>query len=143
MQNSYRLSSNVDRRGNKMGETQPQTKLPELSTGELTLIETRLINEGKSVLVAYLFFVFIGGLGAHNFYIGRTLLGIIELLLFLVGVVLISAAGLGLLLFIPLVVLLLIDLFIIPGGIRKRLDQRRNELIAAARKSKLAEEGAG
>ena len=126
-----------------MGETQPQTKLPELSTGELTLIETRLINEGKSVLVAYLFFVFIGGLGAHNFYIGRTLLGIIELLLFLVGVVLISAAGLGLLLFIPLVVLLLIDLFIIPGGIRKRLDQRRNELIAAARKSKLAEEGAG
>ena len=126
-----------------MGETQPQTKLPELSTGELTLIETRLINEGKSVLVAYLLFVFLGGLGAHNFYIGRTLLGIIELLLFLVGVVLISAAGLGLLLFIPLVVLLLIDLFIIPGGIRKRLDQRRNELIAAARKSKLAEEGAG
>ena len=38
----------------------------ELSTDELTLIETRLNNERKSVVAAYLLFLFLGGFGIHT-----------------------------------------------------------------------------
>ena len=108
----------------------------ELSTNELTLIETRLANERKSVVAAYLLFLFLGGLGIHNFYLGRILLGVIELLLSLLGTILIFAAGLGIVFLIPLVILLFIDLFIIPGGIRKNLGMRRRELTESMKQNK-------
>ena len=108
----------------------------ELSTDELTLIETRLANERKSVVAAYLLFLFLGGLGIHNFYLGRILLGVIELLLSLLGTILIFAAGLGIVFLIPLGILLFIDLFIIPGGIRKNLEKRRRELTESMKQNK-------
>jgi len=110
----------------------------ELSTDELTLIEARLANERKSVVVAYLLFLFLGGFGFHNFYLGRILLGVIELALAILGWILIFAAGLGIVFLIPLGILLLIDLFIIPGGIKKNLDKRRHELTQSMKQNKRA-----
>ncbi len=110
----------------------------ELSTDELTLIETRLNNERKSVVAAYLLFLFLGGFGIHNFYLGRILLGVIELVLGILGWTLIFAAGLGIVFLVPLGILLLIDLFIIPGGIQKNLDKRRRELMQSMKRNKRA-----
>jgi len=109
-----------------------------LTTGELTLIETRLNNERKSVVAAYLLLLFLGGFGIHNFYLGRIVLGIIELILGVLGWTLIFAAGLGFLFLVPLGILLLIDLFIIPGGIKKNLENRRSELMQNMKRDKRA-----
>ncbi len=108
-----------------------------LTTEELTLVETRLTNEAKSVLVAYLLWIFLGGIGMHNFYIGRIMLGICEIILGLLGFIFIFAAGLGVIFLVPLAVLLFIDLFIIPGGIRKSLNKKRQELIEDMKRNKL------
>ena len=108
-----------------------------LTTGELTLVETRLTNEAKSVLVAYILWIFLGGIGMHNFYIGRIMLGICETILCLLGFIFIFAAGLGVIFLVPLAVLLFIDLFIIPGGIRKSLNKKRQELIENMKRKQL------
>jgi TM2 domain-containing membrane protein YozV len=79
-----------------------------LTTEELTLVETRLTNEAKSVLVAYILWIFLGGIGMHNFYIGRIMLGICEAILCLLGFIFIFAAGLGVIFLVPLAVLLFI-----------------------------------
>ena len=100
-----------------------------LTVEELTLIETRLGNEGKSVVVAYLLYLFLGGLGAHNFYLGRIVYGLIQITLMLIGVITLFAAGVGVIFLVPLGITLLVDLFIIPGGVRKDLDKKRKKLI--------------
>lgn len=100
-----------------------------LTVAELTLIETRLSNEGKSVVVAYLLYLFLGGLGAHNFYIGRIVYGIIQAILTIIGLITIFAFGIGFLFLVPVAITLLVDLFIIPSGIRKNLDNKRRQLI--------------
>lgn len=110
-----------------MGAAKEETQ--GLTVAELTLIETRLSNEGKSVVVAYLLFLFLGGLGAHNLYIGRIVYGIIQATLTIIGVLTIFASGVGIIFLVPVGITLLLDLFIIPGGIRKSLDKRRRKLI--------------
>lgn len=99
----------------------------ELNANELQYIESRLTNDRKSTGVAYLLWFFLGYLGAHNFYIGRKLLGVLEVLLALIGWGLVAVTfGLSL---APIGILLLIDLFTIPGGIRKDLEKKRQRLI--------------
>lgn len=72
----------------------------------------------KSTPVAYLFWFFLGGFGAHRFYLGKTGSGIAQLLLLLAGTVLLAAGGIGAFLLLALVVWCLIDAFLIPGWIR-------------------------
>jgi TM2 domain-containing membrane protein YozV len=65
----------------------------------------------KSAGVAYLLLIFLGGLGAHRFYLGRPLTAVLQLLLTVSGLVF------G----VPLIALglwLLIDLFITAGMVR-------------------------
>ncbi len=73
----------------------------------------------------------------HNFYIGRIMLGICEAILCLLDFIFIFAAGLGVIFLVSLGVLLFIDLFIIPGGIRKSLNKKRQELIENMTRNKL------
>lgn len=83
-----------------------------LDTQEKTLIETRIANEGPSIVVAYLFWFFLGIFSAHRFYLRQTGSAVLQLILnFLI---------IGLL-------WTLIDVFLIPGIIRKRQAEMRFE----------------
>ena len=72
--------------------------------------------EKKSLLVAYLLWVFLGYVGAHRFYLGRPLSAFIMLTLSAVTLVL-SFVSFGLLSFLWVVVALwwIIDALLIPG----------------------------
>ena len=61
-----------------------------VSTEQLAVVEQRIANENKSTALAYVFWLFTGILGIHNFYIGRSKLGLVELMFGLGG-----AASLG------------------------------------------------
>ena len=101
------------------------------SMEQLTYIETRLTNEKKSMVVAYLLLFFLGALGAHNFYLGRTLYGVLQLLGSIIGWATLGI-GIGV---VPLALVgisVLVDLFLIPGGIRNDLDKKRQLMIAEA-----------
>ena len=71
----------------------------------------------KSAGVAYLLWFFLGGFGAHRFYLGKSGSGL-AILLLTVGSLLLMMVGIGLVtIFIP-AIWVLIDLFLIPGMAR-------------------------
>lgn len=70
--------------------------------------------EKKSVLVAYLLWFFLGGLGAHRFYLGRMGSAVGMLVLFLASIVL-SIVVVGALGFVVLGLWWLVDAALIPG----------------------------
>lgn len=78
----------------------------------------------KSMTVSYLLWLFVGVLGGHRFYNGRTGTAVTQLLLWLFGAMSVAAFGLGLLLLIPLGLWLLLDAFLIPGWV----DRHNNAL---------------
>ena len=57
-----------------------------VTTEQLVVVEQRIANENKSTALAYVFWLFTGILGIHNFYIGRLKLGLVELMFGLGGV---------------------------------------------------------
>jgi len=71
----------------------------------------------KSVVVALLLWFFLGYLGAHRFYAGKTLSAILQLALSLIGAAL-TFAGVGFALLGVVGVWLLVDIFLLPGLIR-------------------------
>jgi TM2 domain-containing membrane protein YozV len=72
----------------------------------------------KSIGVSYLLWFFLGGLGAHRFYNGRTGSGVAQLALLILGF-LTSVIGVGLFLWAALGIWVLIDAFLIPGWVRE------------------------
>lgn len=83
------------------------------------MMRTQLVYDAnrKSVGVAYLLWFFLGGFGAHRFYLGHIVSGAIQLMLFVLGWltvwVVIGA--------VPLIVVgiwWLVDAFLIPGMAR-------------------------
>lgn len=79
-------------------------------------IEQRVANESRSTLVAYLLWFFLGYFGAHRFYLGRWISGVIMLALFGIG----SALAFILVGYIPLAFVAIwwvIDAVLIPGMI--------------------------
>jgi TM2 domain-containing membrane protein YozV len=83
------------------------------STNEQLLIETRVSNDGKNVLVAYLLWFFLGVFSAHRFYLGRPGTAILQILSYfiLIGFV-----------------WWVIDFFLIPGMVREENDALRRRL---------------
>lgn len=81
-----------------------------LSTQEQILIEQRVTNETKSVVLAYIFWFFLGIVSGHRFYLGRPATAILQVLSYLIVV--------G-------IVWYIIDLFLIPGMIRKHQEHVR------------------
>lgn len=77
----------------------------------------------KSTGVSYLLWFFLGGLGGHNFYLGRQGPAFGQIALFVLGWLL-MVVGIGLVLLAGLGVWVIIDAFLIPGFVR----QRNNEL---------------
>lgn len=71
----------------------------------------------KSLTVAYLLLIFIGGAGAHRFYAAKTPSAVGMLVLMLIGWGL-NEYTIGNILLGALAIWLLVDLFLIPGWIR-------------------------
>jgi len=109
-----------------------------LSEHELSILGSELAKYKKSTALAYVLWFFLGGLGIHKFYIGKTGLGIFYLLLvsgLIVGSItgmskemepaMIIAGSCGLVLGI----LLLVDLFTIPRQIRRTYIQAERQIL--------------
>ncbi|NEU11429.1 TM2 domain-containing protein [Methylobacterium sp. BTF04] len=88
-----------------------------LTTQDRILIETRVTNEGPSVLAAYALWFFLGFVSAHRFYLGRSGTAILQIVSFFVLV--------GFL-------WLLVDAFLIPAMVRAKQDELRNRLATQA-----------
>jgi TM2 domain-containing membrane protein YozV len=71
----------------------------------------------KSTVVAYLLWWFLGLLGGHRFYTGRSGSAVAQLLIFIVSVPLMFVY-IGFLSFFALLIWWLVDAFLIPGWIR-------------------------
>ncbi|MFN3661738.1 NINE protein [Yoonia sp.] len=99
-----------------------------MDTQQQILLEQRVANGKKSLGVAYLLLFFLGGFGAHRFYLGR--MGTGFAILFLVwGGVLLSAILIG----IPMLIIggiwVLVDIFLLPSMVE--LDTQRLRATAA------------
>jgi len=84
-----------------------------LSTQQQILVETRLANEGKSVVLAYVFWFFLGFFSAHRFYL-KDNAAIFQLILnfFVIGLI-----------------WTLIDIFLIPGMVQKSREEARHRIM--------------
>lgn len=102
-----------------------------LTTEEKILVETRVANEAKSIVLAYLLLAFVGYLGGHRFYLGRPYSAVTLLVLFLMGWVL-RIVLLGYLLLMAVLVWIIIDAFLIPGMIQEHKDDMRHRFTQAA-----------
>lgn len=98
-----------------------------LSTEQQMLVEQRLSNEKKSTAVAYLLWLFLGGFGAHRFYLGRTGTAVTMLILFVIGWATVAFI-VGLALLIPLGIWMLVDAFLIPGMISEDANNKRTAI---------------
>lgn len=109
-----------------------------LTTQEQILIEQRVTNEAKSIGVAYLLWFFLGGAGAHRFYLGRTASGFAMLALLVVGIITAPIVIGGVLLAI-LGIWAIVDAFLIPGMVQKHKSEVRNRLSIDAQISNVAD----
>lgn len=98
-----------------------------MSTQERILIEQRIANDRKSVVVAYLLLIFAGWFGVHRFYLGRTGSAVAQLLMTLVGLfTFLLVIGI-----VPLAIVgiwLVVDLFLVPGIVESQKDSMRQRL---------------
>ena len=114
----------------------------ELSEHQMTVLNSEMEKHKKSPGLAYVFWFFLGTLGIHKFYIGKTIFGIIYLLLGTgawislgVGIASETDVGLGggIIIFIILIsilgLLLLIDVFTISRQIRKVYEKKEVKII--------------
>ncbi|WP_405219336.1 NINE protein [Agrococcus sp. Ld7] len=76
----------------------------------------------KDVGLAYVFAIFLGGFGAHRFYLGRVGSAIAMLLMWQIGVAT-AWLGVGLLLVVATVIWFIVDLFALRGMVRERNHQ--------------------
>lgn len=98
-----------------------------LSTQEQILIEQRVTNKTKSVVVAYLMWIFLGCLGGHRFYLGRAGTGIVMPALLVTGMATIGVV-VGTIILLALTIWVIVDAFLIPGMIREQQEKVRRRL---------------
>jgi TM2 domain-containing membrane protein YozV len=110
------------------------------------LIEAMVASSKKSMFTAYALWYFAGGLGAHNFYLGKPMLGGLQIasLPFMLCMVVIGewigaetiggqvVSIVGIAAFGIMLVSLLIDPFLIPSRVRAHSDRVRAQLEAEA-----------
>jgi TM2 domain-containing membrane protein YozV len=88
-----------------------------LTVQEEMLIEMRVANDGKRTSTAYMFWLFLGGFGAHRFYTDNPATATMQLLLTLTFV--------GLVITIPWVI---IDAFWLPTAVKNYNSDLRDSL---------------
>lgn len=87
-----------------------------LTTQQQILIEQRVTNEAKSTGAAYLIWFFLGYLGVHRFYFGKTGSGIAMLILTVLGF-LTAVVFVGFVFLLAVGIWWLVDAFLIPGWV--------------------------
>lgn len=92
-----------------------------LTDSQKMLIEQRVANEKPSTGAAYVLCIFFGAFGIHRLYLGEKGTGIVMLIL---GITILGLFITGIWAFI--------DLFLIPGMIRSRMDETRQRLTIEA-----------
>lgn len=95
------------------------------------LIEQRIQNDAKSPAVAYLLLIFMGFIGAHRFYLGRTASAVTMLVLTVLGIAT-AVIAIG---FIPLAIVgiwTIVDIFLVPGMLRGDKERLRDRLTSQA-----------
>lgn len=98
-----------------------------LDTQQQILIEQRVTNDAKSPVVAYLLLVFLGGFGAHRFYLGKSGTAATMLILWVLGW-LTFILGIGLIMLAIVGIWAFVDLFLIPGLVRENQQALRQKL---------------
>lgn len=98
-----------------------------LDTQSQMLIEQRVANDAKSPVIAYLLLLFLGGFGAHRFYLGRSGTGAAMLIMFILGW-LTLVIGVGLVFLGAVGLWCLVDLFLIPGMVAQDRAALRDRL---------------
>jgi len=88
-----------------------------LDINQKILIETRVANDGPSIVLAYLFWFFLGIVSAHRFYLGRPGSAVLQILSYFIVIGFIW---------------LLIDIFLIPGLVRDKRDKLRQRMMLDA-----------
>ena len=76
-----------------------------------------MLRPAKETSVAYLFAIFLGGLGIHHFYLGNTGKAVTMLILYLFGWIT-SWLIIGFFLWAAVGIWVIVDLFLIPGYVR-------------------------
>lgn len=93
------------------------------------LIEQRAANDAKKAFMAYLLLFFLWGFGVHRIYLGFWMSGLLMMCLWSLGWVLMFVLiGWPILILVSLWVVM--DIFLIPGMVRKQNDRLRRELRA-------------
>jgi len=80
-------------------------------------VPVAVLRPMKETSVAYLFAIFLGGLGIHHFYLGNTGKAVTMLILYLLGW-LTAWLFIGFFLWAVVGIWLIVDLFLIPGYVR-------------------------
>jgi len=117
----------------------------QLSQQQFFILESEMQKRRKSLPLTYVLLIFLGALGVHKFYLGKTKQGLLYLVLGVVGFIslligeftgLISFGASGMLLFRfglvclgILVILLIVDLFTIPRQVRQANMAAENKII--------------
>ena len=99
-----------------------------LSIQQMTLAETRLSNEKKSVGTAYILWFLLGSFAAHRFYLGSTGVAITQLILIWLGALL-SAVVIGIPMIVVGVIWVFIDAFLIPGMVARDAEAKRSRIM--------------
>lgn len=93
----------------------------QLTEKQLAIFNQEFEKKKKSPVVAWLFWLFLGGLGAHRLYLGKTVSGLI-----LMGVTLLTAwFTFG----IPTFIWLIIDAFLLPKMIGEKNKEIETEIL--------------
>lgn len=100
------------------------------ATQRRILIETTIANERKSVGIAYLLWFFFGAFGGHNYYVGKPVLGMMQLIGYIAawGAFLSGVAPVAFLLGAAVGFSLIIDLCFIPARINAQTEKLRERL---------------
>ncbi len=119
-------------------------KKSQLTEKQLSILESEMQKHRKSVGIAYLLWFFFGSLGIHKFYLGDTKKGLLYLVLGIFGWISIFTGGLaalggsdgggffaiiGMICIVVLGIMLLIDLFTIPGQIRSAEEKAEEQIV--------------